>query len=90
MDLLTNPSHCTHGLQPLGLDVSVMGSFKSKLMVAFNDWMIGNPQCTIMIRDLADLGNKVYILSFTMPNIISGFCKTGIYTFSTTILNLLI
>lgn len=81
--LLTIPPHCTHRLQPL--DVSVMRSFKSKLMVAFNDWMVANPGRTITIHDLAGLSNKAFTLSFTMANIISGFRETGIYPFSTTV-----
>lgn len=80
MVLVTFPPHCTHRLQPL--DVAVMGPFKSKLMIAQNDWLTCHPGKTITIHDLAALANTAFTASFTIKNILSGFSKPGIWPFN--------
>lgn len=78
--LLTFPPHCTHKMQPL--DVAVNASFKSKLAVAQNDWLVNHPGKTITIHDLAGIVTPAYNASHTINNITSGFATPGIYPFS--------
>lgn len=73
--LVTFPPHTSHRLQPL--DVAVYSSFKSKLAVAMNEWMIMHPGRAITIHDLAAITNTAYTSSFIMKNIVEGFRKTG-------------
>lgn len=75
--LLSFPPHTTHRLQPL--DVGIYSPFKTKLAVAFNDWMLSHPGRTISIRNIAELANIAYLNSFTPSNIISAFKNTGIW-----------
>ncbi|KAH9632506.1 hypothetical protein HF086_017054 [Spodoptera exigua] len=77
---LTFPPHCTHRMQPL--DVSVNGSFKQKLSVAQNDWLLSHPGKTITIHDLASIVTPAYNASYIARNIIAGFMKPGIHPFS--------
>lgn len=78
--LLTFPPHCTHKMQPL--DVAVNASFKAKLAVAQNDWLVNHPGKTITIHDLAGIVTPAYNASHTINNITSGFATPGIYPFS--------
>ncbi|CAG4932395.1 unnamed protein product [Colias eurytheme] len=78
--LLTFPPHCTHKLQPL--DVAVNSSFKAKIAVAQNDWLLNHPGKTITIHDLPGIITPAYNASHTINNITSGFSAPGIYPFS--------
>lgn len=77
---ITFPPHTSHKMQPL--DVSVYGSFKAKLKVAFNDWHTNNPRKTLTIHNIAELSKIAFQQAFTANNIMSGFAKPGIQPFN--------
>ena len=78
--LLCLPSHGTHILQPL--DISVMRSFKLHFSKASSEVLAKNPGRIITEYDLSGLIGKAWPLSLTTINIISGFCKSGIFPFN--------
>ena len=75
--LLCLPSHCTHVFQPL--DVSVMSSLKNHFGKACKQFLAQNPGRVITEADLAGLVGQAWPLALTPSNLISGFCKCGIY-----------
>ena len=71
------PSHCTHLLQPL--DVSVMSSLKMHFGKACKQFLSQNTGRVITEGDLASLVGQAWPVALTPSNLISGFCKSGIY-----------
>ena len=71
------PSHCTHLLQPL--DVSVMFSLKTHFGKACKRFLAQNVGRAITEADLACLVGQAWPLALTPSNLMSGFCKSGIY-----------
>jgi len=64
------------------LGIAVMRSFKQRLSIAQNDWLLNHPRKTIIIHDLTGIVTPPYNAAFTPNNIISGFSKSGIYPFN--------
>jgi hypothetical protein len=77
VSFLCLPSHCTHLLQPL--DVGVMSSLKAHFGNACKHFMMKNPGRVVTEDDLASLIGQAWPLALTPSNIMSGFCKSGIY-----------
>jgi len=75
--LLCLPSHGTHLLQPL--DVSVMSSLKLHFSKACKQFLSENPGCVITEYDISRLLGKAWPQALCPSNVMSGFCKTGIY-----------
>ena len=71
------PSHCTHLLQPL--HVSVMFSLKTHFGKACKQFLGQNVGRAIIEADLAYLVGQAWPLALTPSNLISGFCKSGIF-----------
>lgn len=77
LTLLTFPPHCSYRMQPL--DISVYGPFKKYYNVACNDWLLGHPDKSISIYDVASLSSMAFLKAFTPSTITSGFKKAGIF-----------
>ena len=75
--LLCLPSHGTHILQPL--DVSVMSSLKLHFSKACKDFLAKNPGQVITEYDISGILGKAWPQALSPSNVMSGFCKTGIY-----------
>ena len=77
INLLCLPAHGTHILQPL--DLSIMRSFKLNISKASTAFMVENPGKVITEYDICGILGKAWPQSLTPVNIMSGFCKSGIY-----------
>ena len=75
--LLCLPSHTTHILQPL--DVEVFKSFKSNFSKACHKYLMGRPGQVITTAAIASLVHDAWYNSFTPLNILSGFKKCSVY-----------
>ena len=75
--MLCLPSHTSHLLQPL--DVGVFRSLKSFFSKACKQFMAAKPGRVVRSEDLASLLAIAWPQSVTPVNIMSGFCKCGIY-----------
>ena len=75
--IVTLPAHCSHKMQPL--DVSCMGPFKTYFADAVRSWHQANPARTLSIHDVGPLISGAFGKAFTIPTIINGFKKTGIW-----------
>ena len=75
--IVTLPAHCTHRMQPL--DVSVMFSFKTYYAEEVRLWHLAYPGRTLSIHDLSKLVKIAFGRAFTIPNVMKGFEKSGIW-----------
>ena len=75
--LLCLPAHGTHILQPL--DIPVMRSFKLNFSKACSEFLVRNPGRVVTEYDLSGLLGKAWPKSLTTLNMMSGFCKSGIF-----------
>ena len=76
-DIHLLPFHGTHILQPL--DVSVMSSLKLHFSKACKDFLAKNPGQVITEYDISGILEKAWPQALSLSNVMSGFCKTGIY-----------
>ena len=77
--LFVLPPHSSHILQPL--DVSVFGPFKKTLSALFQNFIHKNPSLSIVLEDLPFFISKAFQSAMTVPVIMAGFRKTGIFPF---------
>ena len=77
VDMLSLPSHTSHGLQPL--DVSCFGPFKHSFRAFRNSWRIQHPTEKVKKEILAQWMSLAIQQSLTPSNIKSGFKACGIW-----------
>lgn len=83
--MVSFPPHCSHRLQPL--DVGIFGPFKSKLKIAFNDYIASNPGIPISIYNIPTLSKDAFYSAFTPINIAKSFEKPGLWPLNTLAFN---
>ena len=78
--LFTFPSHCSHKLQPL--DIEVYGPFKRYYSSFCDSWMTSNPGKSFSIYEVAELSGHAFHKAFAIENITFSFRFSGIHPFN--------
>ena len=78
--LLTIPPHTSHKLQPL--DKTIYGPFKKAYSLSMDAWICSHPGRTISINEVPHFVKEAQSSAMTIPNITSGFEKTGIFPYN--------
>ncbi|XP_066958100.1 uncharacterized protein [Macrobrachium rosenbergii] len=78
--LRTIPPNTSHKLQPL--DKTIYGPFKKAYSLSMDAWMRSHPGRMVSFNEIPHFVKEAQSIAMTIPNITSGFEKTGIFPFN--------